>query len=202
MKEPVSCPERCIEEVAWCNDRCREQDAVRHGKECRWLRETAAEIREGHGDSDFGLVWLIARILIARSVEDETPHQKPPETTPPDQDNLKVDSHFGRRGWEAVWNLEGSPDAFPSARIAHWRDLTRRFLCHGSLGVGYHEDEILSLICKVETNSFGLYPGVTGVYPPPHSHATRGEYYGAGVYPTAAMFNHACCPNVSPPVLL
>jgi len=73
--------------------------------------------------------------------------------------------------------------------------MTSNYICNGILPLKYPMDEIVNLICKIELNSFGLYPGVTGQYPVVSTEG-RGDYYGGGVYPTAAMFNHSCCPNV------
>lgn len=193
----VACPNQCIAEVAWCSDKCRTRDAKRHAMECAWLKQTSAEIRRSHGDAVFGLLWLIARILIVRHCDEattQTDTQRSSDRAPTD-DEVSA-SHFGRRGWAAVWNLEGDLDSFPLDKITRWRKMTEDYLVRDVLQYNYPADDIVKLICKVETNSFGLYPGITGQYPVTPWEG-RGDYYGGGIYPTAAMFNHACCPNVS-----
>lgn len=194
----VRCLQGCIAEAVWCDEECRAWDNKRHTIECAWLKRFADQIRQTHGDCEFGLLWMIARILIARNMEQQQHIRDPSTETSPTltQANNISSSHFGRRGWDAVWNLEGHIGAFSTERIYHWRQFVRNYLATDSLGLDVDTEEIVNLICKVETNSFGLYPGVTGEYPVT-SFVSRGEYYGGGIYPTAAMFNHSCCPNVS-----
>ncbi|KAJ3188779.1 hypothetical protein HDU85_004493 [Gaertneriomyces sp. JEL0708] len=52
------------------------------------------------------------------------------------------------------------------------------------------EQSLLSLVCKEECNSFGLY---TFKYEGP---TVSRQGYGLAVYPIAAFFNHSCSPNV------
>lgn len=196
----VGCPDHCTAEVVWCSEECRSRDTIRHDMECLWLRQTSTEIRDSHGDSDFGLLWMIARILIVKHLDEKAATQtngRHSDTADRHaSSNGKVSSsHFGRRGWDAVWNLEGEPDSFPADQVSKWRAMTAKYLVGDTLRFKYLVDDIVKLICKVETNSFGLYPGITGQFPVVSS-AGRGDYYGGGIYPTAAMFNHACCPNV------
>ncbi|KAH8647641.1 hypothetical protein BX600DRAFT_442999 [Xylariales sp. PMI_506] len=198
--------EGCPAEVTWCSEECRAQDHRRHQMECPWLRSCGPEIRNLHGDSDFGLLWLIARILINKYLELAWREQPISLASPGTSDTLDQRSdiaplsvsHFERKGWDAVWNLDGTVATFPTELVERWRGFAERYLTPtGPLGTaGDVADSVVSLICKVETNSFGLYPGVTGEYPVV-SLVSRGQYYGGGIYPTAAMFNHACCPNVT-----
>ncbi|KAM5377552.1 hypothetical protein ACJZ2D_004921 [Fusarium nematophilum] len=58
-------------------------------------------------------------------------------------------------------------------------------------------DDLLALICKEETNTFGLYPRLTGPLDMIDRPVPRGECYGLGLYPRAAQFNHSCAPNVT-----
>ena len=197
----VSCLRRCIAEVVWCDEECRARDEKRHAMECAWLKLLSAEIRSKLGDSDFGLLWLIARILITRRIKQQQQRSTHVASTEPGLTTGQVDdpstSHFERKGWDAVWNLAGHAGAFSVEQVGRWRRFVRTYLAVGLLGLdGVDTDEVVNLICKVETNSFGLYPGVTGEYPVT-SFVSRGGYYGGGIYPTAAMFNHSCCPNVS-----
>jgi hypothetical protein len=157
-------------------------------------------------------MWLIIRILINRHLKNERSHDMvlpqsesdpidrrvedvPHNSNQPHQPMKWLGSHFNRRGWESVWNLEGDPTFFSPEKVKHWRTMTSNYICNGILPLKYPMDEIVNLICKIELNSFGLYPGVTGQYPVVSTEG-RGDYYGGGVYPTAAMFNHSCCPNV------
>lgn len=188
----ISCDNACMEEVMWCSEDCRALDRTRHGLECGWLRRCARTIQETHGGSDFLLVWMIARMLINREMAEKL-HQ------PVFQDQqlgqaTNPQTHLERRGWDAVWNLEGTARFFANETVAHWRDLVDSYLSPAVFGLAFPAEDIVELICKVETNSFGLYPGITGRLT---ATTSRGDYYGGGVWPTAAMFNHACCPNVS-----
>lgn len=183
----IHCEKKCTVEVSWCSSECRSWDSRRHDMECSWLKELSPQIRDAHGDSDFGLLWLITRIVISKQIAGERAKSQ--------ATNAMSEDHFDRKGWDAVWNLEGDSHAFPEDRIAYWTQLTETYLQSSLLEARLSADETVNLICKVELNSFGLYPGVTGEYPI-ESFVSRGEYYGGGVYPTAAMFNHACCPNV------
>ena len=197
----VACLRGCIAEAVWCDEDCRVRDEKRHAMECAWLRLLAPDIRSTLGDSDFGLLWLIARILIVRQIEQQQQRNTQVSSAEPSPTTAQPDdpssSHFGRRGWDAVWNLAGHAGAFPAEQVSRWRRFAKLYLAVGLLRLdGVDTDEVVNLICKVETNSFGLYPGVTGEYPVT-SFISRGGYYGGGIYPTAAMFNHSCCPNVS-----
>lgn len=183
----IHCPNDCTAEVSWCSQQCCSSDSKRHAMECSWLKALSVPIRTLHGDSDFGMLWLIARIIIAKYVAGENATS--------DSTNAMSEDHFNRNGWDAVWNLEGDVHAFPEERITYWTHLAEVYLLSSLLGARLTTAETVNLICKIELNSFGLYPGVTGEYPV-ESFVSRGEYYGGGIYPTAAMFNHACCPNV------
>lgn len=213
IRTPVLCQRKCLPEVVWCSEECRSSDAPRHELECLWLKETSRQVCNSYGDGEFVLLWLIVRLLIVRYLDggddlDEVgaisqsantttnaakTGQNEGSQTPANQ---REHSHFSRRGWQAVWNLEGEPKFFSPDKVQHWRTLAENYICNGILPLKYPVDEVVGLICKAETNSFGLYPGITGQYPVDPK-TTRGEYYGGGVWPTAAMFNHSCCPNVS-----
>ena len=186
----VPCHRNCASEVVWCDDQCRSQDAARHSIECSWLRKHSTNIRDTYNDSAFGLLWLILRILTRK-------HQQQQMTSTTQNANDLLVSHFGMKGWDSMWNLEGSTDFFPVDTIERWRQYASDYLTDGSLHeISISVGEIVDIICKVELNSFGLYPGITGEYPV-IDFVGRGDYYGGGIYPTAAMFNHSCCPSVS-----
>ena len=212
--EKLACLDNCLPEVTWCCKECQILDQERHRVECQWLRQFANKIRGKHGDSSFGLVWMVARILINKQIQPnnhkkqqrkrlgnnmESPEGSPlldDQDTPPSSTEL-ASQHFDKKGWDSVWNLAGSVDSFNKEEVNLWEDFAEEYLAHNHLLKDpIPPKDVVTLICKVETNSFGLYPGVTGEYPV-ISMISRGEYYGGGIYPTAAMFNHACCPNVS-----
>lgn len=199
----IACPQRCAPELVWCSDDCRAQDASRHEPECAWLRSGGRKARQKHGEFGFELLWLLARIFIRKHCDEAWAGKNPgdrvqhPDATDDAVDSLAdAASHFDRRGWDSVWHLAGSPESFPAKDVRGWRDLATNYLIDQLPGVACTVDQAVGLVCRIETNSFGLYPGVTGDFPVMNRNG-RGEYYGSGLYPTAAMFNHACCPNVS-----
>ncbi|KAE8383843.1 hypothetical protein BDV26DRAFT_2221 [Aspergillus bertholletiae] len=189
--ERVSCPTRCSAEVVWCNPSCRESDNARHGFECTWLKKYAVSIRSKWGEYDFGMLWLIVRILASRHVE--LHHSPPSDNTGPDHFHH---SSFGT-GWNAIQSFCGSQDSWAHSQVRHWTMLVKKYLGSSpSLPHGMTANEVLNLICQEEANSFGLYPRETGTFPLPEHAVDRGEQFGAGVYPTAALANHSCSPNI------
>jgi hypothetical protein len=193
LEDHVACAEGCIAEVVWCDEKCRSLDDRRHRFECCWLKQFSTEIRAEYGDSDFGLIWLVARIIILRYLQHDI--HMPAVTSPVKLNGITV-SHFQKRGWDAMWNLQELDVTFIPDQYGLWKAYAKKYLTAASLGFDMATGEVATLFGKVDNNSFGLYPGTTGEYPVV-SFVSRGEYYGGGVYPTAAMFNHSCCPNVS-----
>ncbi|KXJ85326.1 hypothetical protein Micbo1qcDRAFT_237521 [Microdochium bolleyi] len=196
----VTCPQRCAPEVVWCSQDCRAQDTARHQPECAWLRSGGCTVRQKHGEFGFELLWLLAKMFIRKHCDGSLTTTTATTTTRDADADADADadttSHFNHRGWDSVWDLAGSPASFPDQDVRGWRDLARAHLVDKIPGVACTLDQAVGLVCRIETNSFGLYPGVTGEFPITQRQG-RGEYYGSGLYPTAAMFNHACCPNVS-----
>lgn len=182
-----SCSNSCIADVAWCSTTCRDADKARHEFECTWLKRYADSIRKKWGEYDFGMLWIIVRLLASRHTE------------PKSQDhNVATRSQQCKRRWAGIESLCGSVDTWPHEQVRSWTTLVKKFLQNCPvLPHGLSADSVLHLICQEEANSFGLYPRETGIFPPPQPPVDRGEQFAAAVYPTAAMANHSCVPNVS-----
>lgn len=184
----VHCPKGCITDVAWCNRSCRVADSARHDYECLWLRRNAQTIQQQERQYDFATIWHVVRLLAGWSLEARRQPLKRPSELP---------GGF-KDSWEAVELCCDYLDSWPKSQLEHWVRLIETYLAPQS-GLPYlpSPEKLLSLICKEETNTFGLYPRVTGLLNTTDAQASRGECYGFGLYPRAAMFNHTCFPNVS-----
>lgn len=215
LPQPVRCSQHCGDEVVWCSHDCQFQDAQRHLLECEWLRAYRSPIQADESVVEFELLWLLVKIFIRKHFDEQEAQKDDPQEPVVDGQQIiqkqhqcttpqtgispaSAQSHFERRGWDSVWDLAGSPDYFPAEDVARWRELAEKYLVDQIQDVKCNLDQAMGIIYRLETNSFGLYPGITGIFPIT-SHEGRGEYYGSGLYPTAAMFNHACGPNVSLP---
>ncbi|OOF98432.1 hypothetical protein ASPCADRAFT_164992 [Aspergillus carbonarius ITEM 5010] len=182
----IACPKHCIADVVWCSPACQEFDEVRHRFECTWLQRYATPVRAKWGEYDFGMLWLIVRILASR--QGELHHA----VGHVDQTNPRFQG-----GWDAIQAFCGSTESWSHAQIRSWTALVKKYLRSGpALLHDLTADEIVALICREEANSFGLYPRETGVFPVPEPAVDRGDQYGAAVYPRAAIANHSCCPNI------
>jgi hypothetical protein len=187
-KGRISCLNACIQDVIWCSSYCRDADKYRHEFECTWLKRYANSIRSKRGEYDFGMLWLIVRLLASRHVEMQ-------ENGP----TISLEFQF-KYGWEAIDSLCGSSRTWSHDQVKSWATLVKKFLkTSPALPHGLNPDQMLHLICQEEANSFGLYPRETGHYPPPNPPIDRGEQFAAAVYPTAAIANHSCVPNVGTP---
>lgn len=185
----VRCPEKCIDDVLWCSQTCQVTDGTRHAFECAWLKAKGQELREREGGYDFAMIWVVVRILAARHLElHGSSHH----------DKLRWEDRFPR-GWRAVDLLLGNRDKWLDEQLDHWRRLVDSYLCDPNLLTDVPSaDEIVSIICKEETNSFCLFDGgPSGLYPMPDPPKPRGEEYGLALYTRGCMINHSCCPNVS-----
>lgn len=181
------CPNACIPDVTWCSSKCQEADKVRHEFECAWLKRYAGPIRSKWNEYDFGMLWVIVRLLAARYGQ---MHALPATGAPSTQQ--------WKHGWAGIESLCGSSDTWPHDKVRFWSTLVKKYLQNSpALPHGIGADGVLHLICQEEANSFGLYPRETGQFPVPHPPVDRGEQYAAAVYPTAAIANHSCLPNVS-----
>ncbi|KAJ0419900.1 S-adenosyl-L-methionine-dependent methyltransferase [Aspergillus carlsbadensis] len=208
------CVNRCSTDVAWCNEKCREADKSRHGFECTWLAKYSTPLRSKWGEYNFGMLWLIVRLLARRHVESQgdsdTNGTSPTNGTAPDSATSSTSpstqthkSEF-KAGWPAITSLCGTPETWSHAQTREWAVLVKKYLSKASLPHDLSNADVLGLICKEEANSFGLYPRETGVYPPPSVEEEtselelvgRGEQFGAAVYPRASIANHSCCPNI------
>ncbi|KAL4814649.1 S-adenosyl-L-methionine-dependent methyltransferase [Aspergillus spinulosporus] len=174
----VCCPNYCFQDVVWCDDHCKAAGQAHHEFECAWLRKHGSQIRQEEGEDELAMLWLIMRMLAA-TVEDTSPYLWSDRFT---------------RGFQAIEVMRGNQEAWPDEKIAHWKGLTQRYLDDQLSGVA-DDEELLSLICKEESNSYGLYRGATG---PPDSlqGQPRGAQYGLACYPGATMYNHSCVPNL------
>lgn len=188
----VKCPKNCDRDVLWCNDTCRATDHRRHEFECLWLRRMGQTMRRHESDYDFVTLWHVVRLLAGWSLEFQGADLKNARCRYPRDDMFK-------RGWESVLLCCDYLDSWPESQIKHWTRLCETYMNDKSLvPCPLSPAEMLSLVCKEETNTFGLYPGVTGPVCMADHPVPRGESYGLGLYPRAAMFNHSCQPNVSP----
>ncbi|OJJ38064.1 hypothetical protein ASPWEDRAFT_167997 [Aspergillus wentii DTO 134E9] len=176
----VTCPNHCVPEVLWCSDICREADRARHGFECAWLKTKGAVLRSNEGEYYFGVLWLIVRVLAARSVESKS---------------VRIGREKERfsSGWTAMKELCDNRGLWPEAELVQWRMLVEKYLCDQSLQTSFSAEEMLTLICQQESNSFGLYPRATGL----SDGIDRGEQYAAAIYPRSSIANHSCCPNIT-----
>ncbi|KAJ5134786.1 hypothetical protein N7448_000193 [Penicillium atrosanguineum] len=183
-KGRYSCLNACMQDVVWCSSTCRDADKSRHGFECTWLKKYAESIRSKRGEYDFGMLWLIVRLLAFRHVELQ-------KNAPTGSKSLP------KHSWEAIDSLCGSSGTWSHDQVKVWTTLAKKYLKNSpALPHGLNTDRMLHLICQEEANSFGLYPRETGHYPPPNPPIDRGEQFAAAVYPTAAIANHSCVPNI------
>lgn len=190
--EGVRCAKNCISDVIWCNSHCRKIDQARHDFECAWLKKYGTRLRQEEGEEDFAMLWIIVRMLAGRDLELRI------KSTNPDLQKDKLDlpwSNRFKRGWDAgIDGLLGNRERWPQERLQHWADLVEQYLSDEDQPGLLSPDDLLTLICKEETNTFGLYTVNTG---PPETQKERGASYGLACYPRATICNHSCLPNVS-----
>lgn len=190
----LPCPKACISDVAWCSNTCQSTDQYRHEFECTWLKRYSGPIRAKRGEYDFGMLWLIVRLLAKR-------HAEIRDSLAPAVDKTTTSNNRQwKHGWAAIDSLCGSVDTWSHDQVRSWTILVKKYLQNSpTLPHDLSTERILHLICQEEANSFGLYPRETGAFPDPDSNypVDRGEQFAAAVYPTAAIANHSCVPNVS-----
>jgi hypothetical protein len=188
--ERYSCPNACLPDVIWCSSTCKRADQVRHDFECTWLKRYAGPIRAKRTEYEFGMLWVIVRLLAMRHSQLH------------DSSAVGVGSSTQRsnHGWEGIESLCGSSETWSHDKVRSWSTLVKKYLQSSpALPHGMKADRVLHLICQEEANSFGVYPRETGHFPIPSPPIDRGEQFAAAVYPTAAIANHSCSPNVSEP---
>ncbi|KAF4974842.1 hypothetical protein FZEAL_8303 [Fusarium zealandicum] len=186
----VRCPKNCLTDIAWCNIACRTADQARHDFECLWLKRKGELIRKAEGQYNFITLFHVVRLLAGWHLELQS-RASSSRLRYPWEDKFK-------RGWESVEMCCAYLDSWPEAQLKLWKRLVDEYLTDGSgLPCVPSPDEMLSLLCKEETNTFGLYPKVTGPLYMSDRPVPRGECYGLSLYPRAAMFNHSCLPNVT-----
>ncbi|KAL3496177.1 hypothetical protein BJX62DRAFT_232681 [Aspergillus germanicus] len=205
------CANRCSTDVIWCNETCHEADKPRHDFECTWLAKYSSRLRTKWGEYNFGMLWLIVRLLARRHAEGQdyndsngssngTSHTNGTTTdSTTSSSSSSIQTPTFKAGWPAISSLCGTPETWSHAQTREWTVLVKKYLSKASLPHDLPNANVLGLICKEEANSFGLYPRETGVYPPPsvkEEQVGRGEQFGAAVYPRASIANHSCCPNI------
>ncbi|KAL4953772.1 hypothetical protein BDW69DRAFT_150841 [Aspergillus filifer] len=194
------CPQRCNPDVVWCTESCRFSDESRHDFECTWLAKYTKPLRSKWGEYNLGMLWLIVRILSMRYIELRHDNDNDTNNTNENgaEDSVSADSPLSnfKSGWPAIEALCGTTETWSHAQVREWTVLAKKYLSSSALSHKESPDAVLGLICKEEANSFGLYPRETGHYPPLDKSVTRGEQFGAAVYPRASIANHSCCPNI------
>ncbi|KAJ6151543.1 hypothetical protein N7470_007140 [Penicillium chermesinum] len=158
LGERAHCPQSCSPDVAWCSSSCRSVDKNRHSFECTWLKRYASSIRKKWSEYDFGMLWLVVRILATRQL------LAPPVLCGPDEVNFHQTLHQPST-WRAIDSLCGSSQTWPHDRVRFWSILVKKYLQNSdALPHGMTKDALLHLICQEEANSFGLYPQETGSF--------------------------------------
>lgn len=188
--ERSRCPQSCTPDVAWCSSACRIADQARHSFECIWLKRYASPIRKKWSEYDFGMLWLVVRLLATRQMQVSlSPGSK-------ELFNSKTGVH-SQSNWQRIESLCGSTQTWPRDRVKFWTNLVKRYLQSSDiLPHDLTKEALLHIICQEEANSFGLYPRETGSSAL-NDQQDRGEQFAAAVYPVAAIMNHSCSPNVS-----
>lgn len=114
----AACPSNCTPDVAWCNATCQAADQARHAFECSWLKRYSVSIRSKWSEYEFGMLWLIVRILATRCVELQHEVSKPSH-----ESALRFKS-----GWSAIESLCGSPDTWAHSQVRAWSTLVKKYL--------------------------------------------------------------------------
>ncbi|OAA53195.1 hypothetical protein ISF_08927 [Cordyceps fumosorosea ARSEF 2679] len=144
----------CIQDVVWCDAECREQDQQRHTLECAWLQKFQDEILSRYGTYDFNMLWINVRALCQRQVDQSqpSPHGRAGrfEATSTEDEPRQRDA----TSWEGILALRANQDLFPASKCAHWSDLAEAYLYGQPFAHGLTLADLVSLICKEETNSF------------------------------------------------
>lgn len=191
----VSCPYKCSPEVVWCDSECQKSSTAEHELECSWLRAHANSILQEIIIEDFYTLWLIVRVLAQRHVELSN------STTSIDDRASQMDERFAS-DWNVFDRLRSNQDSLQPLKLKCWRTLIKKYLVgkHTMLLHSLNAEEMLTLICRVETNHYDLWPNLIGIWPLPASKADRAEScrsYAYAMYLRTPFLNHSCIPNVS-----
>ncbi|KAL4733925.1 S-adenosyl-L-methionine-dependent methyltransferase [Aspergillus similis] len=162
-----------------------------HDFECAWLKKHGNQIRQEESEDELAMLWVIMRMLAGRLIESDLRRRL---TTGEEDASPYLWSGRFKRGFQVMEAMRGNQEAWPDEKIARWRDLIQKYL-HDQRSDLADDEELLSLICKEESNSFGLYRGATGL-PDSLQAQQRGAQYGLACYPRETLCNHSCVPNL------
>ncbi|KAI9011241.1 hypothetical protein BC832DRAFT_538283 [Gaertneriomyces semiglobifer] len=209
---PLSC-EKC-RQTFYCSRRMLKDLFQGHSPPKQSKPGEEIPIPNGCGFDNYTLdyAWAVMRILTRRVRE-----QRNETAEKPSQDCCDTQDAISSCTFEDIWALCTNMSSFSSAKLAEFKAVARH-LCSfvrlhllPILGLPASaeatilpppddepvpdletplEQSLLSLICKEECNSFGLY---TFKYEGP---TVPRQGYGLAVYPLAAFFNHSCSPNI------
>lgn len=147
--ESVRCSEKCIREVAWCNDDCRISDQDRHAFECDWLKSQGEKIRQKEGQCDFAMLWLVVRLVAGKHLQMQNSHNAP---------KPYVWENWLKKEWESIESLTGDLGKWPETKMQHWKRLVEEYLSQINRSTA-SVDELVGLICREETNSLDYTQG-------------------------------------------
>lgn len=178
------CSNACIEDVVWCNEHCRSTDRI-HAFECAWLKDHGQTIREREDEYTLSLLWIVLRMYAGHHLEIQA--------QPGSYQHFPWQDAFPY-GWKSMDDYRDNQDLWPQEQLDTWRKLVETYFGNkpGLPGT----EEALEMISKEEANSFGLYPGATGIIPFTEKPHKRGHSYALGCYSRVVMANHSCFPNV------
>lgn len=192
-----SCPNNCSKEVVWCDSNCQQLGKQEHDYECAWLKIHGKSIREKYGLEfedleEFYRVWLVVRTLAQH-------HLEAPSLTTSMNASTTTGETFSS-DWNAVSKLCSNEDILQPQKLTLWRTLVDKYLVgkHALLLHTLDADQMLALMCQIETNNFDLLPHPLGAWPPTSPSIDRkGGLYAYAMYLRTPFLNHSCIPNVS-----
>ncbi|KAJ3036102.1 hypothetical protein HDV00_003078 [Rhizophlyctis rosea] len=209
---------RCSE-VAYCSAECQDIDwKLFHQAECQFMKHflrpdgelikttgAAPSIaRQNLGSFDeytLDWMWLLMRVLIRRAHEMkgigregiDVGSDVDAEYVQKEPGSIRSSSNASTT-FKTLLQMCHNQSLFPPSKIAHFNAVAQHLNRFQQTLPGpptplSHED-LVSLICREECNSFGLYTfSLKG-------HTAPRQPYGLSLFPSAVFFNHACVPNV------
>lgn len=191
----ITCSNKCSEEVVWCDSECQTLGAKEHMLECEWLKTHSKGIRHDIGEEyeNFYSLWLIVRTLAQAHLEGGLDSLS--------KEPISAGNGKPQSNWNVVRELRSNQESWQLDRLEYWRNLVEKYLVgdHAKLYHSFNVEEMLTLVCQLETNHFDLWPDIIGVWPPPPSSANVGSScYAYVMYLRTPFLNHSCVPNVSP----